>query len=109
MNITVNDLLELIADLILRAYGREGGEAGEFDHSFESTGEWASELLCELGVAVPIDGSRFRFRILPRTEWPPLGVTVQVVFSRTRHGGAKEARGPVSTAEIGLSQEDTNG
>jgi hypothetical protein len=106
MNITVNDLLELIADLILRTYGREGGEAGEFDHSFESTGEWSSELLCELGVAAPIDGSRFRFRILPRAEWPPLGVTVQVVFWRTPHGGTMEARGPISTAEIALPKED---
>lgn len=84
MNITASDLLELIADLILRTYGREGGEAGEFDHCFESTGEWASELLCELGVAVPIDGSSFRFRILPRAEWPALGVAPTVLAARAK-------------------------
>lgn len=102
MKLTVDDLIDLVVDLTARTYG---GEGGVVDHAFESTGEWATEVLCELGVAVPVDARSTRFRILPRAERPPLGATVQVEFYRTPHGGAMEARGPISTAEIAKQDE----
>lgn len=101
MNLTVGDLLDLVVDLTARTYGRE---AGEVDHAFESTGEWATEVLEALGVAVPVGGGRYR--ILPRAEWPALDVTVQVAFWRTPHGGDMEARGPFSTAVVAKPEGD---
>lgn len=97
MKITVEDLFDLVVDLTGRTYGSDGGVV---DHAFESTGEWATEVLEALGVIVAIDGSRCRFRVLPRAEWPALQVEVQVHFHGTHPDGTDGAAGPITTAEI---------
>lgn len=85
MKVTVGDLLDLVVDLMGRTYGTPGGGV---DHCYESTGEWATEVLEALGVFVPIDGSRCRFEVRPRADWPALMVTVKT-------GALMEMRGPV--------------
>jgi len=75
MKLTVDDLIDLVVDLTGRTYC---GDDGVVDHAFESTGEWATEVLEALGIIVPVDGSRCRFRVLPRAEWPALEVCLRV-------------------------------
>lgn len=92
MKVTVGDLLDLVVDLMGRTYG---GDGGEVCHAFESTGEWATEVLEALGVLVPLLGSRCRFKVRPRADWPALMVTVKT-------GALMETRGAVGDVVVAV-------
>jgi len=94
MRLTVGDLLDLVVDLTQRAYGTAHGVV---DHCCESTGEWSTEVLEALGVVVPLLGSRNRFEVRPRTEWPVLVATVKI-------GALMETRGPVGDVVVSIEE-----